>query len=169
MAVTLADRKHSGNDPRRMSLRKIMLSFGAIISATFFRNGGNTPERINTPKSIKIENQTQEDRSSEGQRSAARLRETRQRSNKLITTLLAVKLTAQGRGFLSRSHHQPPPSPLIESFSVSRDLCEQVEWFGVFLVPHYTTPCSTIDPLGQSLSKHILTPIFSIRAMHQAR
>ena len=39
---TLADRQHSGNDRRWMSLRKIMLIFGAIISATIFRNRGNT-------------------------------------------------------------------------------------------------------------------------------
>ena len=43
MAVTLADRQHSGNDHRRMILRKIRLSFGAIISATF-RNRGNSPK-----------------------------------------------------------------------------------------------------------------------------
>ena len=49
MAVTLADRQHSGNDPRRMSLRKIMLSFGAIISTTFIRNGGNTPNGLIPP------------------------------------------------------------------------------------------------------------------------
>ena len=58
MAVTLADRQHFGNDPRRMSyLRKRMHSFGAIVSATFFRKIGNTPKGC-----IKVEKQTQEDR-----------------------------------------------------------------------------------------------------------
>ena len=47
MAVTLADRLHSGDDPRRMNLLIIMLGFGAIISATFFRNRGNTPKGPN--------------------------------------------------------------------------------------------------------------------------
>ena len=29
----IADPQHSGNDPRRMSIQQIILSFGAIISA----------------------------------------------------------------------------------------------------------------------------------------
>ena len=33
MAVTIADRLHCRNDPRRISQLKIMLNFGAIISA----------------------------------------------------------------------------------------------------------------------------------------
>ena len=41
MAVTLADRQHSGNDPRRKRILKRMLGFGAILFATFFRNRGN--------------------------------------------------------------------------------------------------------------------------------
>ena len=94
IAVTLADREHSGKNPRRMSLRKIMISFGAIISATFFRNRGNTPKG-STPPYASIKNQPQEDTSLEGQRIAHRLRETRQRSDKLITTLFAVKLRGQ--------------------------------------------------------------------------
>ena len=49
MAVTLADRQHSGNDHRRISPQKIMLSLGAIISATIFRNGGNTPNGSTPP------------------------------------------------------------------------------------------------------------------------
>ena len=43
LVVTSADRQQSGNDPRLMSLRKMILSFGAIISKTFFRNRRNTP------------------------------------------------------------------------------------------------------------------------------
>ena len=50
---------------------------------------------INTPIRIKIEKQTQDDRRSESQRIAPRLRETRQRSDKLLKTLLAVKLRAE--------------------------------------------------------------------------
>ena len=50
--------------------------------------------------------QTQKDTSLEGQRTATRPRETRQRWNELPTTLLTVKLRAQERGFLSRTHHQ---------------------------------------------------------------
>ena len=37
MAFTLADRQHSENDPRPISARKIILSLGAILSATIFR------------------------------------------------------------------------------------------------------------------------------------
>ena len=50
---------------------------------------------INNPIHIKIEKQTQEDTSLEGQRIAPRLRETKQRSDKLLMTLLVVKLRAQ--------------------------------------------------------------------------
>ena len=49
MAVTLADGQHSGNNPRWTSLQKIMLCFGAIISTTFFRNIGKTPEGSTPP------------------------------------------------------------------------------------------------------------------------
>ena len=47
MADILADRQHSENETRRMSLRKIMLCFGVTISATLFRNRGNTPKGSN--------------------------------------------------------------------------------------------------------------------------
>ena len=83
MAVTLAGRQHSGNDHRRMSLRKIVLSFGAIISATFLEIEETHPKDQH-PIRIKIEKQTQEDRSSEGQRIAPRLKKTRQRSDTLL-------------------------------------------------------------------------------------
>ena len=61
-----------------------MLSFGARLSATFFRNRGNT-FKGSTPREdaggvdalIKIE-KMQEDRRSKGQRIAPRLIETRQ-------------------------------------------------------------------------------------------
>ena len=43
MAVTLADCQHSWNDYRRMSLRKILLNFGAIISTTIFINRETHP------------------------------------------------------------------------------------------------------------------------------
>ena len=49
-------------------------------------------QRINSQIYVNIKKQTQEDRSSEGQRIARILRETRQRSVKLLTTLLIVKL-----------------------------------------------------------------------------
>ena len=49
MAVTLGHRQHSGNDPWRISPRKIMFSFEAIISATIFRNRGNTPKGSTPP------------------------------------------------------------------------------------------------------------------------
>ena len=75
MAVTLADRHHSGNDPRRISPRKIMLRFGAIISATIFKSRGNTPKG-STTICDKIQKQTQKYMSSEGQRIAPRLMET---------------------------------------------------------------------------------------------
>ena len=44
MVVTLVDLQYSGNDPRRISSRKIKLKFGAIISTGIFRNRGNTPK-----------------------------------------------------------------------------------------------------------------------------
>ena len=43
MAVRLADCQHSGNDPKWISLQKIMLNFGTI-SATIFRSRGKTPK-----------------------------------------------------------------------------------------------------------------------------
>ena len=46
MAVTLLDCEHSDNDPGQISPQKIMLNFGAIISATIFRNR----RKFNTPK-----------------------------------------------------------------------------------------------------------------------
>ena len=57
MAVTLANRQ---NNPRLMSLHKIMLCFGAIISATIFRIRGNTPKGSTLP-CVKFKKQTQED------------------------------------------------------------------------------------------------------------
>ena len=48
MAATLAESQYSGNDARRISPEKIMLNFGAIITATIFRNRGSTP-RGSTP------------------------------------------------------------------------------------------------------------------------
>ena len=54
MAVTLADRQHSGYDPRRMSLRKIKLSFGAIITLTISRNRGNT-SKVSIPHMCKAQ------------------------------------------------------------------------------------------------------------------
>ena len=49
IAVTLADFQHSGNDPRWISPQKIMLNFGAIISATILRNRGKPPTRSTPP------------------------------------------------------------------------------------------------------------------------
>ena len=93
-ANTLADLQHSGNNLRLMSPRKIMPSFGVIISATMFKNKGNTTKFGSTGYIFaKTNKQTQEDRRSEGQIIAPR-RETRQRSDKLLTTLLTVKLSA---------------------------------------------------------------------------
>ena len=118
MTVTLADRQHSGNDPRWMSQRKIMLSFAAVISATFFRNRGNNQKYqhpIYTPiphqQPHKTKKQTQEDRSSEGQRIAPILGKTTLRSDKLLTPLLAVKLRAQEWDFFNRSQHQTTSGP----------------------------------------------------------
>ena len=69
MAVTLVDCQHSGSDPRRISPLKIMLSLGAIISETIFKNRGNT-SKGSTPFLYKIKKQTQKDRSLEGKRIA---------------------------------------------------------------------------------------------------
>ena len=49
MIVTSVDRQQSGKEPRRISQRTIMLSFGVIISATIFRNRGNTPKGSTPP------------------------------------------------------------------------------------------------------------------------
>ena len=66
-------------------IRCISLSLSLALP-TFFNNNNNN---------IKIEKQTQEDRRSEGQKIAPSLRETRQRSDKLLMTLLAVELRAE--------------------------------------------------------------------------
>ena len=49
MTVTFAERKHFRNDPRRMNRRKIALSFGAIMSATFLINKFSTHKESTPP------------------------------------------------------------------------------------------------------------------------
>ena len=67
-----------------------------------------------------------EDRNSEGQRIAPRLRETLQRSDKLLTTLRAVALRAQNcEAFLAAAITKPSPGPLsagIEGFTPKIEL-----------------------------------------------
>ena len=173
MDVTLADRQNCGDNPRRMSLRKIMHNFGAIISATFFRNRGNTFKGSNTPILIKIEKRTLENRSSVGQRIALRLRETRQRV-KLLTTLLALKLRMQEWGFLRRSHHQTTfgPTESRNRRSDEKDRSFQclppLIWTGGVLQSILggliiRIPCSTLySPSLPQTSKNKLTTMFSI-------
>ena len=94
MAVTLADPQHFGIDPRQMSLRKIMLSFGALYLLPSLE--------IEETHPTDLHHHTYQDRKADagGQKIgrpkiAPRLRETRQSSDKRLTTLLAVKLRAQ--------------------------------------------------------------------------
>ena len=73
--------------PRRMRPRKIMFIVLEQIMETHPKD--------QHPICVKFKNETLKDRSTEDQRIAPRLRETRQRRDKLLTTLLTVKLRAQ--------------------------------------------------------------------------
>ena len=120
-----------------------------------------------------IEKQMQGDRSTEDQRIAPRLRETRQRGDKLVMTRTAVKPRAQQLGFLIRNHHQtnsrPPESRNMWFHTKDRAVqCISPHmWTGGMLesIPGafiMRLPCSTIYPVGFSPSKHKLTSMFSI-------
>ena len=144
--LKLADRRHSGNDPRRISPQKIRLYFGAIISATIFRNRGNSPKE--TTICVKIKKQTPKYRSPEGQIIAPI---DWGKQDTVVTNcsrhcLHAVKLRAQEWRFHGRSHHPTTSGPLESrnsslyskdraiNLSDSHHLCEQVEHFRIFLV-----------------------------------
>ena len=180
MAVTLADRQHSGNDPR-LSQRKIMLSFGAIISPTFCRNRGNTHKGSTPPYVSRSKKQMHEDR----QRIAPRLWETRQRSGKLLTKRHAVILRAQGasarsEAFSERTSTKTALGPLrtgtegftpnIDPFSVSHKFCEQEECFRVFLVhslcDSVAAPYTLWASAGASTNWYWCS---ALRALHQVR
>ena len=94
MAVSLADRLRTlGKRFQIDDPEENYASFGAIMSATIFRNIGNTPKGSTPPY-------------------MSRSRISRIRTGvKLGTTLLNVKLRAQEWGFLSRSHHQTTSGP----------------------------------------------------------
>ena len=67
---------------------------------------------INTPVSVKFKEQTQVNRSRESQRIAPRLRETKQMSDKQLTTLFIVKLGAQQWSFSAGETKKIHPGPL---------------------------------------------------------
>ena len=144
MAVTLTERRHSWNDLRRMSLRKMMRCFGVIISATFFCSRGNTVTGSTPPY-------------------VSRSRSRRRRSEVQKAKELPLDWGKQDEGVTNCSRHcllsnweprsqafsagattKTPPGPLragierftvkIQPFNVSHHLSEQVECFRVFLV-----------------------------------
>ena len=147
MAVTLADRLHSGNDPKTDEPTKNYAWFCSNnIRNPLYKSTKHT-QRINTFICVNIKKQTQEDRSLKGQSIAPGLRETRQRSDKLLTTLRFVKLRAKDRVRFSQQepslNHLRTPweqewnfSHQSSSFSVSPRtyICKQVESYRVFLV-----------------------------------
>ena len=121
-----------------------MLSFGAIISVTIFRNRGNTPKR-STPPYVS--------------RSRSRCRRTEVRKEKelhldlgkqdkgvknCLRPYLLSNWEPWSESFSAGATTKPPPGPLraaiegftpkIEPLSISHHLCEQAECFRVFLV-----------------------------------
>ena len=170
--VTLADHHHSGNDPRRMSLRKLMLSFGAIIFASFFINWGNTPNG-STPPYVS--------------RSRSRRRRTEVRKAKEFH----LEWGNPDKGVTNCSRHcllsnWEPRSEVFAAGAAPNHLRAPESWNRLFhtkdrtckwLPPLMWTggvlqsipvalimrlPCRTINPLGLSTSKHKLTPMFRI-------
>ena len=151
MPVILADRKHSRNDPRRMSLRKIMLSFGAIISVTCFKNEGNTPKgSTHISRSRRRHGKTEV-------RKATELHLNWGKQDIGVTNCsrhcLLSNWEPRSEAYSAGATTKPPPGPMrvgikgftrkIELFSVSHHLCEQVKCFRVlFLVS------STCDSLA---------------------
>ena len=169
MAVTLADCQHSGNDPQQISPQKIILSLGAIISATVFRNGWNTPKGSTPPYPS---------------RSRSRYRRTGVRKAKE----LHLDWGKQDKGVINCSRHcllstespgvmpsqQEPPQTISEP-PVSRNRQLDTKYRAFRCLPplmwtsglFQTIPgafimwlsCSTIDPLSLSTSKHKSTPM----------
>ena len=80
-----------------------------------------------------------EGQESSGQRIAPRLRETRQRYDELLTTLLTVKPSAHCRSKAS-SAGIDDFTPNIEPLSVSHHLCEKVECSEYSWCVHNVTP-----------------------------
>ena len=95
-------------------------------------------------------------------------RETRQRSDKLLTTLLAAKLKAQSEASPAETITKPPPGPLragTGGFRISVSLtiyvnrwrASEYSWRALMRLP-----CSTIDPLDLSMSKNKSTQMHCV-------
>ena len=162
MAVTLADHQHCGNDPQMDKPTKNYV--GAKISATIFLIRGNT-SKGSTPPFVSKSRSRRRTGIQKDKKLHLRRRETRERCDKLLMTLLTVKLRTQEWSFLNRSHHQTTSEP---SESRNRRLhtkdraCKRLQTFmwkcrvlqsihGAFIVWLH---CKPIDPLGLSTSKH---------------
>ena len=149
-----------------------MLNFREIISATIIKNRGNTPKG-STPSYVS------RSRSRCRRTGVRKAKELRQRCDELLTTLLTVKLEAQDGRFLSRSHHQTTSGPLesrngrLHTKDRALKRLPPLMWTGGVLqnIPGsfiMWLPCSTIDTLGLSTSKHKSTPTSALLAMYQA-
>ena len=150
MAVALADLQHSGNYHRRRSLRKVLLSFGAIISATFYRNRVNTPNWSTPPY---VSRSRSRRKRTEVRRAKELHLDWGKQDKVVINTALdtaAVKLRAQEWCFPAGAASKPPRSPWEleyevshqrSSLSVSRTTklnrwsASEYSWY-----PHYSTP-----------------------------
>ena len=97
-----------------MSIRNNMLCFGAIYLQPSFEIEETHPKDKHPHISQDQEADIGGQEFRRPKNCIYRLRETRQRSDKLLTTLITVKLRVQKQGFPSRSHHQttfgPPES-----------------------------------------------------------
>ena len=179
IAVTLAVRQYSGNDPRRISPLKITLWFGAKISAIIFRNRGNTPKG-STPPYV---SRSRSRRRRTGVRKAKELRLALGKQDKGVNCsrhCLLPNWESRSHAFSAGATTKPSPSPLragkdgftlkIEPWSVSYQLCEQVECFRVFLVRLLCDSLVAPHTLRASARASTnWTQLSALRALHQAR
>ena len=116
----------NGYYPRRISHRKFMLSFGAIISATIFRNWGNS-QMINTPIWAKIKSRCKRT----GVWKAKELHLYRRKQSKRVTNCsrhcLLSNWEPRNEAFSTGATTKPPPGPLragiegrMDSFAVKQ-------------------------------------------------
>ena len=132
---------------------------------------------MNTPIRIKIEKQTQEDRSLEDQRIAP-LWETRQWNDNCSRHCLLSNREPRNEASSAGATTKPPSSPpesrnrRFHTKDWTFQCLPPLMWtggdHGVFKnIPGafiMQLPCSTIDPLGYSTCKHKFTPMFSIES-----
>ena len=174
MAVTLADREHTGNYPRRINPRKIMLSFGAIISATSLEIEGTHPndqhhricqdqeldageQEFGRPKNF---TQTEGNKTKKWQTAHESRPCFRSNWQAFLESYIIVIIIKDVPTY-QRSRLSVSPTTYVNRWSAS-----EYSW-----CVHCATPVQHNRPLGLSTSKHKSTPMICINhwSLHQER